>query len=341
MVQLVLDHPRREALGGRARSGWPSTSWARTWIATDRGTSTRDLADRQAALGVDLLLLGAPDDLRVAEHERRLVLAGEAPRRGAAASPTWGAARPTPRASIMIWTIRSASSFSAWSKSVIVSAGERSTGSPSWRMLVERGESPALEDGVVEGARGHPSTLAARPCAAGRRRRAGSAPEARQKPVGDRDRALVRARGERAAVVLGAAPGPWSTTRAGRRRRPAPSAPSGRPGRPDRSGCGADEAHRAAVDLEARRRRGSCPSGRRAPPRARVQPAGAAEARDVAAPSDGRRRAPSGDAGQVATRRRRRRARSPSGPGTVRGGGVGAAARPPGRRVRRRTEGRR
>ena len=33
---------------------------------------------------------------------------------------------------------------------------------------VERGESPALEDGVVEGARGHPSTLASAPLAASR-----------------------------------------------------------------------------------------------------------------------------------------------------------------------------
>ena len=52
----------------------------------------------------------------------------------------------------MIAAIRSASSRSASSNSVIGRAGVAQDGVAELADLTERGESPALEDGVVEGA---------------------------------------------------------------------------------------------------------------------------------------------------------------------------------------------
>ena len=66
--------------------------------------------------------------------------------------PTWGAASPTPRASCMIATIRATSSRRASSNSVTVEGRRAQDGVAELADLLERGESPALQDGVVEGA---------------------------------------------------------------------------------------------------------------------------------------------------------------------------------------------
>ena len=86
------------------------------------------------------------------EGDRRLVLAAEARPRGARSEPTCGAASPTPRASCMI-----ADHPRGLVAQGVVEFGHRQGRRPQYGVadladLLERGESPALQDGVVEGA---------------------------------------------------------------------------------------------------------------------------------------------------------------------------------------------
>ena len=64
--------------------------------------------------------------------------------------PTWGAASPTPRASAMMAAIRSASSAQGLVELRDLERGRAQHGVAELADLVERGEPPALEDGVVE-----------------------------------------------------------------------------------------------------------------------------------------------------------------------------------------------
>ena len=121
-------------------------------MATERGTSTDDLTDRQAALGLDLLLLGAPRDLRVAQHQRIHVLAADNHRQAAQGAELRSRQAHPAR------VVHHLDHPLGLVLQRLVEIGDRERGRAQHGVaeladVLERGESPALEDGVVEGAR--------------------------------------------------------------------------------------------------------------------------------------------------------------------------------------------
>ena len=204
-----------------------------------------DLADREAALVVELLLLGPPGDLGVAEHDRRGVLAGQhdgqAPQRAHLGSGEADAARVVHDRDHALGLVLQH----------LVERGDRERGGAQHGVadladLGQGGEPPALENGVVEGARGHAPTLAAP--------RRGPGTPAVRRPAPSRRRGRARA-GPRSARGRRSAPGSparavpdasLSTAIAHRGAWPVRSITSG--------GTGEHPDHAAADDQRARRR---------------------------------------------------------------------------------------
>ena len=159
VVRVVTQRDKPRGRSGRA-SGTPVAQAAEELgipvlrLHPDRhraGHLDADLADGEAALEVGLLLVGAPGDLGVHERDRRFLVAGHHDREAAQRPHLRGG---EPHAAGVVHDPDHPLDVVAQR---VVELRDRQGRRPQHGVaeladLLERGESPALQDGVVEGA---------------------------------------------------------------------------------------------------------------------------------------------------------------------------------------------